>query len=343
LHSKSLEIVGEKVISPPPHIFSYPEKIDGDLAKFFTSLDRRRFLMGFEKSHTNSWRLVHREWSKEQAPKLCIDKLGEVLHLQNYSQRPIHPHFAEQLVKTTDCKHWLIRTMSDRGEGIKETQVRSSQDLPERWEILENKIKFEMRSNQGLSTGLFLDQRENRRKVLQNSEGKRVGNFFSYTCGFSLAAALGGAHEVVSVDTSSNTLDWGKKNFELNKLDPNKYEFFVADALFFLKACIKRGRLFDLLIIDPPTFARHKHGVFNLNDNLDELLELTFKCLSSHGQVLVTLNDESISSQFLGRRIETAVERTLQKVIRLERCHPPYDFEFPLERKTVMKGFWIYL
>ncbi|MDZ4677526.1 MAG: class I SAM-dependent methyltransferase [Oligoflexia bacterium] len=345
LHSKSLDFEGEKYISPLPTLFIQKEKPDTDHAKFLSSYDRRRFLINFEKKNTDSFRLVHREWTKNFKPKLCIEKLGDVLQFQNYTEKTIQPHFAQTLTESIGCKKWFIRTMKNRGLSValENNNINSSIELPDKWVITENKIKFEMRSNQGLSTGLFLDQRENRKKVLQSSEGKRVANFFSYTCGFSLAAALGGAHEVISIDTSGATLDWGKCNFKLNGLNPDQYDFFVADSIFFLKACLKRERQFDLIIIDPPTFSRHKHGVFNLNENLDELLDFAFKCLAPHGRLLFTLNDESITSQFLGRRLELSVERTIKKVIRLERCHPPYDFEFPLERNTVMKGFWIYL
>ncbi len=338
LHSHEIEMENSKTISPLPILFEttvpLPTK---DSHKFLSSFDRRRFVMTSEKGNTNAFRLVHREWTKNKTPRLAVEKLGSVLHLMDYSNQTIQKEFIEEMARATQCGHWFVRNMNDR------EKIFSSNDLPPQWVIQESKVKFELKSNQGLSTGLFLDQRENRKRILENSQGKRVANFFSYTCGFSVVAALGGAHEVVSVDTSTQSLDWGKYNFTLNDLNPNQFEFFVADTEFFLKSSLKRRRQFDTIILDPPTFSRHKHGVFSLKKNFPEVLELAFESLAPKGTMLVTVNDETLSEHDLSCMIENSVQKTIKKLVRIQVSRPPYDFEFPLERESVMKGFWVSL
>jgi 23S rRNA (cytosine1962-C5)-methyltransferase len=343
LHSRELEIDGTKITSPLPKIFAakQDELHFDDYAKFLVSFDRRRFLKNFYGDETTALRLVHREWATQRGPKLAAEKLGEVLQLLNYFGREPDREFVEKLATIAECKHWFIRQMHDRGRTVNSDTIIASQELPLQWKVKENGVNFDLRYNQGLSSGLFLDQRENRNKVRESSQGKRIANFFSYTCGFSVVAALGGAHEVVSIDTSSTSLEWGKNNFKINGLEPDRFEFFSADALFFLKSCIKRDRHFDLIILDPPTFSRGKHGIFKINENLPELLELAFKCLDQRGALLATINDETITSENLSQIIEQAAQKTKFSPLRMEKAQAPYDFEFPLERNTVMKGFWI--
>lgn len=347
LHAKELQLEGKKILSPLPKIFEINgsrSKAPHDLAKFTCSLDRRRFLVKFQAETTNAFRLVHREWSKSGKPRLCVEKLGDVLQILHYSRNKLEPEFLTQMSEIAGCKHWFVREMFDRGKEVTDKNIiHSSPHLPLQWFVKENRMKLDLRYNQGLSSGLFLDQRENRRRVLRDSQGKKVANFFSYTCGFSVAAALGGAHEVVSVDTSAASLEWGKNNFKVNNIDPDKFEFFVADALFFLRSCTKRQRKFDTIILDPPTFSRTKHGQFRLNENLPELLDLAFGSLAPHGNLLITTNDETLTFEGLGHAIEAAVSRTLKQMVRVERSVPPFDFEFPLERQSVLKGYWVSL
>jgi 23S rRNA (cytosine1962-C5)-methyltransferase len=301
--------------------------------------------------HTDCYRAVHREWSEN--PKLVVEVLGESLQILNYSEKEPPSSLVSKIVEELGSEQWVLRQMVNRGgssgaveksasKNESKSNILSMSDThPETWTVTENKMKFELRLNQGLTCGLFLDQRNNRNKVLHSSEGLRVANLFSYTCGFSVAAALGGAHEVVSVDTSSASLDWGKQNFTLNGLNPDKYEFFTADSGFFLDSCAKRKREFDVIILDPPTFSRSKMGSFQLKKDLSGLLTKAFKVLSENGRVLITLNDEEINGAVLSRMIEKAATDSQLGPVLFEKVNPPYDFEFPLERDTVLKGFWV--
>jgi 23S rRNA (cytosine1962-C5)-methyltransferase len=111
---------------------------------------------------------------------------------------------------------------------------------------------------QGQKTGLFFDHRENRRYVRGQSQGAKVLNLYSYTGGFSLAAALGGATEVTSVDISAPAIADSVLNFRENQLADFPHEALVQDVLAFLQNATKEGRRFDLIVCDPPSFARNR-------------------------------------------------------------------------------------
>ncbi|MCC6277354.1 MAG: class I SAM-dependent methyltransferase [Oligoflexia bacterium] len=342
LHSHVLMIDKTTVTSPLPHCFNASDIKDTDLIKLLASFDRRRFLINFETDRTDCFRIVHREWTAQA--KLTVEKLGPCLQFLNYTEGDPPEWLIKNIAQALGCSHFSVRDMINRGKSESAANISyQSPDHPETWVVAENKMKFELRLNQGMSSGLFLDQRDNRNRVLHSSEGLRVANFFSYTCGFSVAAALGGAHDVVSIDTSTSSLEWGKKNFEINGLNPEQFEFFTADSRFFLESCRKRERQFDLIILDPPTFSRSKLGGFQLSKDLPDLLQKAFKVLSPHGRMLVTTNDETVRSADLGRTIESVAQTLKLPPLLLEKVVSPYDFEFPLERNTVLKGFWITL
>ncbi len=186
----------------------------------------------------------------------------------------------------------FIRWMKNRGADPIHNSLWPLQSPGPVWTAEENSVVYEIRSNTGLSPGLFLDQRQNRKWVLENSANKDVLNLFSYTCGFSLCAAIGQAKSVVSNDVSQQFLDWGKKNFTLNQLDPAKYEFFKQDVFLFLKGTSNRARKFDLIIADPPSFGRSDRGVFQFKKDWPQLLKDCLSVLKPKGQILFSCNYE---------------------------------------------------
>src|SRR5687768_5032700 len=114
--------------------------------------------------------------------------------------------------------------------------------------VTENGLRYLIDFAAGYSQGLFLDQRDNRQRVRERSRpGHEVLNLFSYTCGFSVSAAAAGAH-TVSVDLSRPALDWGRRNFEANGLDPAAHEFIAGEAADWLRRFGKKGRTFDTII-----------------------------------------------------------------------------------------------
>lgn len=264
--------------------------------------------------------------SHQENPSLRVDQFGSQLWVYDYradrsSQTSLSPSISSSSsnpsmpetkgspaghpqLPTTDLikaclplstKPVWIREMKNRGSDPNEAHLIPLNDPSSRWEGTENNLRYEFRADQGLSPGLFLDQRANRQWVCKNSKEKSVLNLFSYTCGFSLCAAAGGARTVVSVDVSPNFLEWGKKNFELNDLDPKNFEFWSADSMEFIKRAQKLQRKFDLIVCDPPSFGRSKKGVFRIQTDLGPMVEILFALLSEKGLLLLSTNYEKWS------------------------------------------------
>lgn len=127
--------------------------------------------------------------------------------------------------------------------------------------IREHGMRLGVSIQSGQKTGLFLDQRENRALIRRYAGGRAVLNLFSYTGGFSLAAALGGATSVTSVDTAAGAIAGARSNFALAELDLGRHDFVVGDAFAFLERCAAEERVFDLVIADPPSFAPRRQAV----------------------------------------------------------------------------------
>ncbi|HWA72249.1 MAG TPA: class I SAM-dependent methyltransferase [Polyangiaceae bacterium] len=148
----------------------------------------------------------------------------------------------------------------------------------------------------GLATGLFVDQRDNRRRVRELSAGARVLNLFSYTCSFSVAAALGGASHVTSVDLSRRALRRGQDNFRLNGLDPTVHGFVCEDVLRFLERAGQRAPRFDLIVLDPPSFSSAGRGrVLKVERDYERLCGLALRVLAPLGRLVAVTNHRGTS------------------------------------------------
>lgn len=274
------------------------------------------------------YRLIHQE------TEFCrIDHYGPQLWVSWYRENPPSPADLKtfEFLSKTMGKPVFIRAMKNRGKDPNAASLWRVGTPHDRWTAIENGVKYEMRSDQGLSPGLFLDQRENRRWVRTAAKGKKVLNLFSYTGGFSLNAALAGATEVCTVDVSAVFNDWAAENFRLNGLNASelRYEWWAQDCLLFMKGALKRRRKWDLILCDPPSFGRSREGVFQIHKNLPELLELCLSCLDRGGQLLLSSNYEEWSLEDLMKQV--FVYRTVYPIE--VRTTPPQglDFERPDE------------
>ncbi len=266
----------------------------------------------------DTYRIAHQE-----DPLLRIDRFGEQNWVYDYRGNNTC-HLIKSLYQFVPGIPTWIREMKNRGSQPNESQLTSLFAPQTHWHAKENGLNFELRADQGMSPGLFLDQRENRQWVKLNSLGKRVLNLFSYTCGFSLCAAAGGANEVVSVDVSQSFLDWGRTNFALNALEPKNYEFWSADYLEFLKRTAKIGRQFDLIICDPPSFGRSKRGVFKIDQDIGTLVKLILPLLAHDGILLLSTNYEKWTQAQFESEVSKNLERNSFK--QLQAPLPGLDF-----------------
>lgn len=155
--------------------------------------------------------------------------------------------------------------------------------------VQENGLSYFVEPAGGYSSGLFLDQRLNRKWVTDLGP-KRVLNLFAYTCSFTVCAASTGA-ETCSVDASKRVLATGRRNLELNGIDPAEgHRFLTDDAMKVVPRLLKRGETFDLIVFDPPTFGRADGRVFRIEKDLPVLIRDCFEMLEPGGWLLVSCN-----------------------------------------------------
>jgi 23S rRNA (cytosine1962-C5)-methyltransferase len=188
---------------------------------------------------------------------------------------------------------------------------------------LEGGKKFWIRPEELYSVGLFLDQRLNRKMLSQSVRpSTKVLNLFSYTCSFSVYCGVAGA-QTTSVDVSAKYLEWGKENFAANGLSLGDHRFFTADARYFLKAALKRGEKYGLIILDPPSFARGKNNEpFSVRKNLGEVLIQCRQVLETSGTLFVSTN----FSQWAEEDLEKVIEKEIGQVEYLPVPHLPLDY-----------------
>lgn len=198
--------------------------------------------------------------------------------------------------------------------------------IDEEYAVRERGLKYLIRPFDGFSVGLFLEHRENRRRIAELSNGRRVLNAFAYACGFSVAAAGGGAASVASVDLSKRYLEWGKRNFELNQLPLAPHRFYASDVFDFFKRAKRQKLRFDVIVLDPPTFSRSRRppAVFELRHRLDDLVSESVRLLDAGGDLLLATNDRQLRVESL----ESAIHRVadLRVCRKIHRLALPPDF-----------------
>ncbi|MFP5520624.1 MAG: pseudouridine synthase [Bdellovibrionia bacterium] len=337
LHSESLEFnhlgLTQRVESPLPSWAEVP--LSPEDAQLHFALDRRKLLYNWQSIPEQCLRLSHLENELYR-----IDQYGNVWFVYWYGEADPDEANLNRFAEWADRydKKIVVRKMLNRGNDPTQNTLWNLNNSPERWHAWENQMQVELRLDTGLSPGLFLDQRENRQWLASHSAQKSVLNLFSYTSGFSVMAALSGATEVVSVDASQNFLDWSKENFKLNGLDPEKYEFWCSDVLFFLKATYRRKRKFDVIVCDPPSFGRSKEGVFSIAKQWEQLLTSCLLILNKGGLILFSTNYEQWDLDTLKKLVDK-----INREVPIKVTHTPsggLDFETP-DEAPLMKSIII--
>lgn len=169
-------------------------------------------------------------------------------------------------------------------------------EAPEPLVVKENGISFATYLNEGRMTGIFLDQRNVRKQIMfEYGVGNTVLNLFSYTGAFSVAAAMGGAIKTVSVDVANRSQEKTKEQFEINGLNPDDHEIRVIDVDSYLDYAQKHELAFDVIVVDPPTFARSKEGTFSVEEDYTDLVKNTLTILKPGGILIAATNTWKLS------------------------------------------------
>ncbi|MDD2850839.1 MAG: class I SAM-dependent rRNA methyltransferase [Desulfuromonadaceae bacterium] len=318
------------------------------LARTRIRLDRpwltRQFSRAIElrRSHADlnnstAYRLVNAEG--DGLPGLTVDRYADYLMLQLYcdSWRP-HLKLVTQVLQELLAPRGIYeksRPQKTRElEAVSDTKnygrLLTGTKAPERVKVIENGLTFLISLEQGLNSGLFLDQRRNRRDLMQRSAGKRLLNLFAYTGAFSVAAAAAGAARVTSVDASSGYTGWARDNFTANGLDCSRHEFIVGDCLNVLAKLKQNGNLFDIILMDPPSFSTTAKSRFTTRGGTSDLVAAALPLLADNGLLMASSNHQKVDiADYLKelRRGALQADSNLQVV---SLSGQPEDFPYPV-------------
>lgn len=202
-------------------------------------------------------------------------------------------------------------------------------------EVLENGLRFHVRLGGGLGTGIYLDQRDNRRWVLDHAAGLRVLNTFAYTCAFSVAAAAGGAVRTVSIDASQGSLEEGRANLELNGIhESSQHDLIRGDVFHWLPRLARRGDRFDLIILDPPSYSRVKTRRFSAATDYGELVATALHLLAPGGTLLASTNHAGIDRKRFHQMVLDGAHLAGRRVVQVQ--HRPGSVDHPGGRMKAM-------
>jgi 23S rRNA (cytosine1962-C5)-methyltransferase len=224
-------------------------------ARLKAALQRR--LEKLDRTRTNAFRWIHGE--ADRLPGIHVDLYDDVavVRFDGDGAAAFYEDLGARLAAA--ARPLELREVLDRQSG-KRLYGRGA---PARFEVKENGLLFEAAPGVGGKGGLFLDQRENREIVEKLARGRRMLNLFGYTGAFALYAARGGATSTATVDTAAPAIAAARRNFERNGLSTSAAGFHAADAFEFLEAAAKRGRKWDLVVSDPPSFAPNRASFEN--------------------------------------------------------------------------------
>lgn len=262
-------------------------------------------------------------WSDEDVPGVTVDRFANVAVLSLYVDDADERAIADGLLATPGIESVYVKRRPREARKLaNEAADQLAPPLPlvgrplETLEVLELGARFEIRPSNGLSVGLYLDAREARAWVRSQSRGRTVLNTFSYTCGFGVAAHLGGATRAVNVDASRKVLDWGEKNLSLNGGTPDRYDFVSGDTFDWLARFAKKGETFDLVILDPPGFATTKTSRFTAERDYHRLVAAAEAVLAPKGMLLAMCNVEQSTRNFVEQLVRGLGRRTFKEVTR---------------------------
>ena len=296
---------------------------------------------------TDGYRLVHGE--NDKLPGLVIDRYAETLVVKIYSASWI-PHLnnvVSALLEVQPAERVVLRMnrlSQERPEflhGLHNAQVLYGPELDGVVLFQESGLTFEADPIRGQKTGFFLDQRENRARVEKISKDKNVLNVFSYTGGFSLYAARGGAKSVTSLDISKPAIAGSVRNFELNFSDPDiKYcphEYIAADAFRVMEDLSQQGKEFDVVIIDPPSFAKKQEEVKAAIKAYAKLVKLGLGLLSRGGTLVMASCSSRVQPEEFFDMIFSTAKSVKRPLTEIERTLHAVDHPIGFREGTYLK------
>lgn len=346
LHAQELELKHPE--SGKTLTFTAPADFSAD-----TRLELRSALIG--SGEGDAFRLVH--GAADGWPRWYVDRLGDYLLSQSEreltgKQREALAGWLRSLCVRGAYHKKLSRHVRGRSAAESSPQNVLGEVAPNEFVVRENGARFVLSFKEGYSVGLFLDQRDNRRRFLSGHvaagfslfpAGTRpeVLNAFAYTCGFSVCAAKAGAR-TTSIDVSKKYLEWGRRNFALNGLEAGQHDFMYGDAFGWLRRFARKRRMFDAIVLDPPTFSQSKAGgVFQAGKDYGELVKAALPLLKPDGVLFASTNAAKVEAEKFLDQLNGAVGSARRKIVQQHYTPQPPDFPVSREEPAYLKTVWM--
>ena len=291
------------------------------------------------------FRMVHGEG--DRLPGLIIDVYGDTAVMQAHSVGMHH------------VRNIIADVIGEATEGqVRNVYYKSETTLPYKAQLEakdgfilgntdinvaeENGLKFHIDWLEGQKTGFFVDQRDNRALVEEYANGKNVLNMFCYTGGFSVYAMRGGAKSVHSVDASAKAIELTNANVALNFPDDHRHEAFCEDAFKYLE---RAGGNYDLIILDPPAFAKHKDALRNALKGYTRLNAIAFKKIRPGGVIFTFSCSQAVNKEQFRLAVFTAAAQSGRHVRILHQLHQPADHPINIYHPEgeYLKGLVLYV
>ena len=201
------------------------------------------------------------------------------------------------------------------------------QEAPDFFTVLENGVLYQVFMNDGLMTGIFLDQHEVRGSLVDGlAMGKSLLNMFSYTAAFSVAAAMGGASQTTSVDLAKRSRELSQAHFQANGISTDDHRFVVMDVFEYFKYAKRKGLTYDVIVLDPPSFARNKKQTFSVAKDYHKLISKSLEILNPGGIIIASTNAANVSSQKFTEQIDKGFAGRSYQI--LNKYGLPADFAY---------------
>ena len=310
-----------------------------------SAFQMRRSIGIVDDPHNNTYRLVHGEG--DNIPGLVIDIYGNTAVMQAHS---VGIHQERMAIAKA-----LVEVAGDR---IANVYYKSETTLPYKAELgqedgfiiggsddnlaMENGLKFHVDWLKGQKTGFFVDQRENRSLLERFAKGKKVLNMFCYTGGFSFYAMRGGAELVHSVDSSAKAIELTTRNVDMNFPGDTRHEAFCEDAFKYLD---RMGDRYDLVILDPPAFAKHRGALHNALKGYTRLNTKAFEKIQKGGILFTFSCSQVVTKDNFRNAVFTAAAIAGRKVRILHQLHQPADHPIKIFHPECeyLKGLVLYV
>ncbi len=201
------------------------------------------------------------------------------------------------------------------------------QEAPDFFTVLENGVLYQVFMNDGLMTGIFLDQHEVRGSLVDGlAMGKSLLNMFSYTAAFSVAAAMGGASQTTSVDLAKRSRELSQAHFQANGISTDEHRFIVMDVFEYFKYAKRKDLTYDVIVLDPPSFARNKKQTFSVTKDYHKLISQSLEILNPGGIIIASTNAANVSRQKFTEQIDKGFAGRSYQI--LNKYGLPADFAY---------------